>query len=69
MELTLYLENGKTLRFENVTNIKLDSYVTSMVTFNYVSVSDGKKKKASFTFNSVIGISVDEEDFDVNSLF
>lgn len=69
MELTLYLENGKTLRFENVTNIKLDSYVTSMVTFNYVSASDGKKKKAIFTFNSVIGISTDKEDFDVNSLF
>ena len=48
MELTLFLENGKTLRFENVTNIKLDSYVTSMVTFNYVSASDGKKKKSEF---------------------
>ena len=69
MELTLFLENGKTLRFENVTNIKQDSYVTSMVTFNYVSMSDGKKKKASFSFNSLIGISVDKEDFDVNSLF
>lgn len=69
MELTLYLENGKTLRFENVTNIKLDSYVTSMVTFNYVSAFDGKKKKASFAFNSFIGLSVDKEDFDVNSLF
>lgn len=69
MELTLYLENGKTLRFENVTNIKQDSYITSMVTFNYISASDGKKKKASFSFNSLIGISVDKEDFDVNSLF
>lgn len=69
MELIIFLKNGNTLKFEDVTNIKLDSYVTSMVTFNYVSASDGKKKKASFTFNSVIGISVDEEDFDVNSLF
>ena len=69
MELTLYLENGKTLRFENVTNIKLDSCVTSMVTFNYVSASDGKKKRAIFSFNSFIGLSVDKEDFDVNSLF
>ncbi len=69
MELTLYLENGKTLRFENVTNIKLDSYVTSLVTFNYVSASDGKKKRAIFSFNSLIGLSVDKEDFDVNSLF
>jgi len=48
MELTLYLENGKTLRFENVTNIRLDSYVTSMVTWNYISASDGKKKKSEF---------------------
>lgn len=69
MELTLYLENGKTLRFENVTNFKQDSYITSMVTFKYISASDGKKKIASFGLNSLIGISVDKEDFDVNSLF
>lgn len=69
MELTLYLENGKTLRFENVTNIKEDSYITNMVTFKYISASDGKKKIASFSLNSLIGISVDKEDFDVNSLF
>lgn len=69
MELTLYLENGKTLRFENVTNIKQDSYITGMVTFKYISASDGKKKIASFGLNSLIGISVDKEDFDVNSLF
>lgn len=69
MELTLFLENGKTLRFENVTNIKQDSYITRMVTFKYISASDGKKKIASFGLNSLIGISVDKEDFDVNSLF
>lgn len=48
MELTLYLENGKTLRFENVTNIKQDSYITSMVEFKYISASDGKKEKGVF---------------------
>lgn len=69
MELTLYLENGKTLRFENVTNLEQESYVTNLVTFNYVSASDGKKKRAFFSLNSVIGISTDKEDFDVNSLF
>ena len=62
MELTLYLENGKTLRFENVTNIKQDSYITGMVTFKYINASDGKKKSASFSLNSVIGISTDNED-------
>ena len=69
MELTLYLENGKTLRFENVTNLEQESYVTSLVTFNYVSASNGKKKRAIFSLNNVIGLSVDKEDFDVNSLF
>ena len=69
MELTLFLENGKTLRFENVTNLEQESYVTSLITFNYVSASDGKKKRAIFSFNSLIGLSVDKEDFDINSLF
>ena len=69
MELNLYLENGKILRFENVTNLEQESYVTSLVTFNYVSAYDGKKKRACFSLNSVIGISTDKEDFDVNSLF
>lgn len=69
MELTLYLENGKTLMFENVTDLEQESYVTSLVTFNYVDVEDGKKKKAIFSFRSLVGVSVDKEDFDVNSLF
>lgn len=69
MELTLFLENGKTLRFENVTNLEQESYVTSLVTFNYVSASNSKKKRAIFSLNNVIGLSVDKEDFDVNSLF
>ena len=70
MELTLFLENGKTLRFENVTNLEQESYVTSLVTFNYVSASNGKEKRAIFSLNNVIGLSVDKEDLvDVNSLF
>ena len=69
MELTLYLENGKTLVFENVNDLKQESYVTSLVTFNYVNVEDGKKRMAMFSLNNVIGLSVNKEDFDVNSLF
>lgn len=69
MGLTLYLENGKTLVFENVNDLKQESYVTSLVTFNYVNVEDGKKRMAIFSLNNVIGLSVDKEDFDVNSLF
>ena len=69
MELTLYLENGKTLVFENVNDLEQESYVTSLVTFNYVNVEDGKKRMAIFSLNNVIGLSVDKEDFDVKSLF
>lgn len=69
MELTLFLENGKTLVFENVNDLEQESYVTSLVTFNYVNGEDGKKRMAIFSLNNVIGLSVDKEDFDVNSLF
>lgn len=69
MELTLFLGNGKLLIFENVTNLEQESYVTSLITFNYVSAYDGKKKRVIFSSNSLIGLSVDKEDFDVNSLF
>lgn len=69
MELTLFLENGKTLVFENVNDLEQESYVTSLVTFNYVNREDGKKRMAIFSLNNVIGLSVDKEDFDVNSLF
>lgn len=69
MELTLYLGNGKTLRFEKVTDLEQESYVTSLCTFNYVSVEDGKKKIMIFDSKNLLGLSVDKEDFDVSSLF
>lgn len=69
MELTLYLENGKTLRFENVTDLKKGEKFFFVITFNYVSMSDSKKKKAIFSTKNVLGLSVNKEDFDVNNLF
>ena len=68
MELTLYLENGKMLSFENVTDLERDLCFVNVYVFNYVSVSDGKKKKAFFNTRNLVGLSVDKEDFDVNSL-
>lgn len=68
MELTLYLENGKTLRFENVTNLKKEYRFDHVITFNYLSASDGQQKRAAFSTKNVLGLSVDKEDFDVNSL-
>ena len=69
MELTLFLENGKMLSFENVTGLERDLRYKNILTFNYVSVEDGKKGKVFFNIRNVIGLSVDKEDFDVNSLF
>lgn len=68
MELTLFLKNGQTLRFEDVTNLKKEEKFYSIITFNYLSMSDGKKKRALFSTKDVLGLSVDKEDFDVNSL-
>lgn len=69
MELTLYLYNGKLATFENVTDLKKEEKNYNMITFNYVSMSDNKKKRVFFRTNDLSGLSVDKEDFDVNSLF
>lgn len=69
MELTLYLENGKMLSFENVTGLERDLRYTNILAFNYLSVEDGKKRKVFFNIRNVIGLSVDKGDFDVDSLF
>lgn len=69
MELTLYLENGKMLSFENVTGLERDLRYKNVLTFNYVSAEDGKKGKVFLSIRNVIGLSVDKEDFNVDSLF
>ena len=69
MHLTIFLNRGETLRFENVTDLKKDDRFYSVITFNYTSMSDGQKKKGIFSTKNVLGLSVNKEDFDVNSLF
>lgn len=68
MELTLFLGNGKLLIFENVTNCKKEDHFYNIITFNYVGIEDGKKKRALFRIKDITGLEVDKEDFDVNSL-
>lgn len=69
MHLTIFLKHGQTLRFENVTDLKKDDRFYSVITFNYMSMSDGQKKRGIFSTKNVLGLSVNKEDFDVNSLF
>ncbi|WP_455049742.1 hypothetical protein [Granulicatella adiacens] len=69
MHITMFLKNGQTLRFEDVTDLKKDNRFYSVITFSYTSMSDGQKKRAIFSTKNVLGLSVNKEDFDVNSLF
>lgn len=69
MHITIFLKHGQTLRFENVTDLKKDDRFYSVITFNYMSMSDGQKKRGIFSTKNVLGLSVNKEDFDVNSLF
>lgn len=68
MHITMFLKSGQTLRFEDVTNLKKEEKFCNIITFNYVSMSDGKKKRGLFSTKDMLGLSVDKEDFDVNSL-
>lgn len=68
MNITMFLKSGQTLRFEDVTNLKKEEKFCNIITFNYVSMSDGKKKRGLFSTKDMLGLSVDKEDFDVNSL-
>ena len=69
MHLTIFLKDGQTLRFEKVTDLKKDDRFYSVITFSYTSMSDGQKKRAIFSTKIILGLSVNKEDFDVNSLF
>lgn len=69
MHLTIFLKHGQTLRFENVTDLKKYNLFYDVIIFNYTSMSDGQKKKGIFSTKDVLGLSVNKEDFDVDSLF
>ncbi|WP_444283215.1 hypothetical protein [Granulicatella adiacens] len=69
MHITIFLKHGQTLRFENVTDLKKDDRFYSVITFSYTSMSDNQKKRAIFSTKNILGLSVNKEDFDVNSLF
>ena len=69
MHITIFLKHGQTLRFENVKDLKKDNRFYSVITFSYTSMSDGQKKRAIFSTKNILGLSVNKEDFDVNSLF
>ena len=70
MELIIFLKNGNTLKFKDVTELKRDYNYMNIITFNYVSASTHKKKSAMFFSNHIAGMSLEtKEGFDADSLF
>lgn len=59
MELTLFLENGKTFKFDNVTILNDDG---ETIVFNYVSMSTGKTKSATINTEKTLGIAVSSKE-------
>jgi len=55
MELIVFLKNGNTLKFENVSNVRFST--------------NHKKKSAAFNYVHLAGVSFEEELVDVDSLF
>ncbi len=53
--LTIFLKNGKTLRFEEVENFSADE---SIITFNYISASTGRKLEGIFIIENIAGSSM-----------
>lgn len=68
MHITMFLKDGKTLRFERITNLKKEFPFDNIITFNYLSASDGKQKRGLFNLKDILGFSVDDVNFDVKSL-
>lgn len=59
MELTLFLENGKTFKFDNVTILNDDG---KEIVFNYVSVSTGNTKSATINTEKILGMAVSSKE-------
>ena len=59
-ELTVFLKNGSTLKFENVTDFSYSLYGES-VRFYYVSMSTGKKKYATLFLDKIVMYSYEKE--------
>ena len=59
MELTLFLENGKTLKFDNVTIL---SETMEFIEFTYVSMSTGKNKRATINAQKIMGLATSLEE-------
>ena len=68
MELIVFLKNGETLKFSNVSNVRFGTNFFTVLCFDYVSASN-HKKSAAFNYVQLAGVSCEEGLTDVDSLF
>lgn len=59
MELILFLENGKTFKFDNVTILNDGG---ENIVFNYVSMSTGKTKSAAINTEKIVGMAISSKE-------
>ena len=59
MELTLFLENGKTFKFENATILSENN---DFIVFSYISMSTAKKKRATINATKILGMAISTEE-------
>ena len=52
--MTLYLHNGETLRFENVSNVRHEQW-NDRLYFDYVSASTDARNTAAFQVDGLLG--------------
>lgn len=69
MELIVFLKNGETLKFSNVSNVRFSTNFYTVLCFDYVSAANHKKKSAAFNFVHLVGVSFEGGLTDVDSLF
>lgn len=60
-ELTVFLKNGNTLKFENITGLDAFDLPKGILKFYYVSMSTGKKKYAKLYTNNIAMFSYEVE--------
>lgn len=56
-KVTIYLLDGYTYQFHNVTHFEHYPYTSDEVTFYYISEETGKKQEAKFQTDKIVGIS------------
>lgn len=59
-QITIFMNNGTTLRFNKVSNFDIEEFDDNerIITFDYVSTTQGTKHSAEFYYQRIAGLSI-----------